>query len=251
MENVLENLGLSANETAVLYSLLELGQSNVSQIAKSAGVNRTTAYDVLESLSQKGFVSNVGDKSKKTYIAEPPEALVAHLEKKSFEISQKLEAMRQSLPELKAIYSEKGIQPHIRFFEGKEGIEAVYEDTLTSTEPIRAYASVRDMHQALPHYFPKYYQRRTEKGIAIRAIVPDTPEGKERKSFDAQEARVSVLVPIKKFDFSPEINIYDDKVAVMSLAEEFGVIIQSKEIAEAQKKIFELAWLGAKSVETS
>jgi hypothetical protein len=33
----------------------------------------------------------------------------------------------------------------------------------------------------------------------------------------------------------------------MSLAEEFGVIIESKEIAEAQKKIFELAWLGCSS----
>lgn len=251
MKKLLLELGLSEKEAAVLLALLELGAAPVSKVATRAKLNRTTAYDIIENLRSLGLVSPVGDKLKKTYIAEPPETLVAYLEKRSHEYQQKAAEIKKALPELKALYNEKGTRPRIRFYEGKEGLEAVYEDTLTTTEPIRAYASVRDMHAALPHYFPKYYQRRAGRKIHIRAILPATQEGIERAKHDYAEDRESRLVDPEQFNFSPEINIYDDKVAIMSLAEEFGVIIESKEIAEAQKKIFELAWLGANSTSQS
>lgn len=242
MEKLFEQLGLSKKESVVYLALLELGPSFVSAIASRAKINRTTCYDILENLINLGLVSKVGQTSKKTYTAEHPETLISYLEKKGNDFQNKANEVKKFLPELKMIYNEKGKRPRIRFYEGRQGIETVYEDTLTSGETIKAYASVKNMHKALPHYFPEYYQRRAQKGIFIKAILPATKEAKERKSFDKVEARESRLVPVDKFDFSPEINIYDDKVAIMSLAEEFGVIIESKEIAEAQKKIFDLAW---------
>ncbi len=245
MKKLLLELGLSDKESAVLMALLELGSTTVSKIAARAKLNRTTAYDILESLRSLGLVTPVGDKLKKTYVAEPPETLVAYLEKKSQDYQSKASQIKSVLPELKALYNEKGTRPRIRFYEGKEGLETVYEDTLTATEPIRAYASVRNMHATLPDYFPKYYQRRAARKIHIRAILPATPEGIDRAKHDYAESRESRLVNPEEFNFSPEINIYDNKVAIMSLAEEFGVIIESKEIAEAQKKIFELAWRGS------
>lgn len=250
MEKIIHNLGLSPKEESVLLALLELGSETVSRIAQKAQLNRTTCYDILENLNIKGLVGYVGDSAKKTFVIEPPETFVAYLESKSNQFAKRAKDLKNSLPELKALYSQRGRGPRIRFYEGKKGLEIVYEDTLTSREPIRAYASVRDMHKALPHYFPEYYKRRTKKGISIRAILPATPEGVERKKHDKEEARESRLVSPKEFDFSPEINIYDDKIAIMSLAEEFGVIIESKEIAEAQKKIFELAWKGARGAKT-
>lgn len=245
MKELFTNLGLSPKEASVLEALLELGSARVSEVSSKAGLNRTTAYDILESLQGMGLVSSVGETKRKTYAAERPDALVAYLERRKREFEQKAEQARTALPDLRSLYNEKGSKPRVRFYEGKAGIESVYEDTLTSSETIRAYASVDDMHKALPGYFPKYYQRRTKKGIHIRAILPDTPIGKERKSMDEKEARESRLVPAEKLGFNLEINVYDDKVAIMSLVEEFGVIIQSKRIAEAQKNIFELAWEAA------
>lgn len=246
MQKFLEKLDLSKKEASVYLALFEMGPSSVSKIAHKAKTNRTTCYDIIENLIRLGLVSKVEEASKKTYFAEHPDSLVAYLEKKSRDFKDKARQVKQVLPQLKAIYSEKGKNPIVRFYEGKKGIEAVYEDTLTSSEPIRAYASVRSMHEALPDYFPEYYRRRALKGISIRGILPATKEAIIRSSFDEEEERDSRLVPKDKFDFSPEIDIYDDKVAIMSLKEEFGVIIESKEIAEAQKKIYELAWEAAK-----
>lgn len=248
MQQIEQQLGLPAKESAVYVALLELGTSNVSSVASKAGLNRTTTYDILESLQMKGLATAVGETKKKTYSAEHPTTLPGYYLRRSRQFQRNAEDIEKLLPELVSLYNEKGKRPRTRFYEGIRGIETVYEDTLTSHETIRAYASVRDMHSALPDYFPSYYERRAKKGIMIRAILPNTPEAIDRAAQDKQEARESVLVPADQFDFSPEINIYDDKVAIMSLAEEFGVIIESKEIAEAQKKIFELAWLGAQTV---
>ena len=52
-------------------------------------------------------------------------------------------------------------------------------------------------------------------------------------------------MPAKDFAFSPEINIYDNKVMIASWKDKLGVTIESKEIADAMKKIFELAWAEA------
>ncbi len=125
----------------------------------------------------------------------------------------------------------------------------VYEDTLTSSETIRAYATVDDMHRALPGYFPKYYKRRAGKGIHIRAIIPSTPIGRERASLDKEEMRETALIPSDKFYFSPEINIYDNKIMIASWKEELGIMIESHEIADAMKKAFELAWAEAKRLD--
>jgi hypothetical protein len=134
------------------------------------------------------------------------------------------------------------------FYEGVDGLKYIYEDTLHAQEPIRAWASIDDMHAEIPNYFPRYYRRRAEKGISIRAIFPDTPGSIERVAHDAEEARESLLVPESEYSFHPEINVFDNKVTIASLREKLGIIIESAEIADAMKKIFELAWLGAKHV---
>ena len=70
----------------------------------------------------------------------------------------------------------------------------------------------------------------------------------ERAKHNKEEMRTAVLVPKDKYCFSPEINIYDNKVMIASWREKLGIIIESEEIADAMKKIYELAWLGAKSI---
>ena len=152
------------------------------------------------------------------------------------------------VPELKSIHAVAD-KPVVRFYEGEDGLRHVYEDTLSSHETIRAFASVEDTNAGLPDYFPKYYNRRTAAGISIRAIFPHTKEADERSARDRVEMRESVHVPRDKYSFSPEINIYDNKVMIASWKEKMGITIESKEISGAMKKIFELAWSEAKRLD--
>ncbi|KKQ21303.1 MAG: Transcriptional regulator, TrmB [Candidatus Nomurabacteria bacterium GW2011_GWA1_37_20] len=245
LTKTLEYIGFSEKEVLVYLALLMLGKGTVTQISRKAGINRPTGYHILASLEVKELVKVSGKEPKQEYMAESPEQIEKFLSKKIENDQSFIKEARKIIPELKSIHNIVD-RPKVLFYEGREGLEKVYEDTLTSTEPIRAYASVGDMHTGLPGYFPNYYKRRAGKGIAIRAIIPNTEAGKERRTFDSEEMRETALVSKDSFYFSPEINIYDNKVMIASWKEKLGIIIESKEIADSMKKIYELAWAEAK-----
>ncbi len=244
----LQSFGFSEKEAIVYIALLELGKGTVTQISRKAGINRTTGYDILSSLANKGLTTISGKEPKSEFAVEPPEAITAYLKKLAEQTAEQIKKSDGLIPELALLHAKQN-RPKIKFYEGTEGLRHVYEDTLTSTEAIRAYANVDDMHKGLPNYFPEYYKRRAGKGIAIRAIVPKTPTGEERGAHDAEEKREIAFVPPEKYYFSPEINIYDNKVMIASWREKLGVIIESAEIADAMKKIYELAWAEAKRLD--
>lgn len=248
LPNTLHTLGFSEKEAIVYVALLELGRGTVAHIARKAGINRTTGYDILDSLASKRVVNVSGKEPKQEYAAEAPEAVIEYLKKESEVVKERILKAEVFLPQLRSVQRVQN-RPKIKFYEGTDGLKQVYEDTLTSTETIRAYANVDDMHKGLPNYFPEYYRRRAGAGIAIRAIVPKTLVGIARSAFDEEEKREVAFVPTDTYYFSPEINIYDNKIMIASWKEKLGISIESAEIADAMKKIFELAWAEAKRLD--
>jgi sugar-specific transcriptional regulator TrmB len=249
IEQNLAQFGLSPKEAQTYLALLELGTALVTDVAKKADLNRSTTYVILEALSKQGLVSITERKKIRFYTGASPDRIVANLENNAKRSLELVGIAKSLLPELKSLYSGSGPKPKIQFFEGPEGIKTAYEDTLTSSETIRAFASIESMHSTLPGYFPEYYKKRAKKGINIRSIFPDTPESRDRIKNNKEEKRESLLVPKNIYSFTPEINVYDKKVVFMSLKEKFALIIESEELADGLKKAFELAWLGAKNYE--
>lgn len=247
-QNALQKLGLNRKESDLYFAFLSMGSGMVSEIAKKAGINRTSAYDILASLSKKGLVSISGKEPKQEYRCENPEKFLKFIRQ---DIEKREEDYRYAellLPELKSVY-KVGTRPQVKFYEGIEGMKQVYEDTLTASGPFVAMASYDDMHKTLKGYFPDYYRRRAAKGLFVRGIVPATELARERKKMNPFEARELALVPKELFDISPDIEIYDNKVMIASWKEELGIIIESQEIADALKKLFELAWKEAKRLD--
>ncbi|MEK7538638.1 MAG: helix-turn-helix domain-containing protein [Patescibacteria group bacterium] len=243
INKVLQNFEFSDKEIAVYLGLLELETGTATQIADQSQINRSTVYVIIEALQKRGLISiNKEEASITKYVASPPERLLQLAEEETKRYQTLVGQIHSVLPELKSRYRGNKPRPKVRLYEGKEGLISAYEDTLTSSEPIRAYASIENMHKALPGYFPDYYKRRAEKGIAIRSVHPDTEEARKRTIHNSEERRDSALVPPSEYSFSPEINIYDNKIVFMSLIEKFSLIIESKELADALKKVFELSW---------
>ncbi|MDO8524332.1 MAG: helix-turn-helix domain-containing protein [bacterium] len=244
----LKEFGFSEKEIQVYLALLELGKGTVSAIARKAGIQRTTCYTILDSLVGKKLAMVSGKEPKQEYVAESPDMIVEMLKQEVSSSQEQLKNAEKLVPQLKSIHNI-GNRPKVKFYEGKEGLKEVYEDTLTSHEEIRAYATLDDMYQALPGYFPDYFKRRAKKNIPIRAILPATQAALERMEYNKGEMRTMALIPVDKFRFSPEINIYDNKVMIASWKEKLGIIIESEEIADAMKKIFELSWQEAERLD--
>lgn len=241
----LQEFDLSESEAQLYLAAIKLGGAPVSEIARKAKVHRTTAYNLLEGLVGKGLLTCRKHFNTKYYVAENPQKLLKMLEYKKQDYERKISNLSGMLPDLNKLFSEPERKQILHYYDGLTGVREAYEDTLRATEEIRAYASIDDIQTYLPDFFPAYYRRRASKGISIRAIFPATLQSMERKKMDRTEFRVSRLVP-KSFSFHLEINIYNDKVGIYSVREKFAVIVQSQEIANAQKQIFELAWEAAR-----
>ena len=248
----LQKIGFSDKEAKVYTALIRLGAQPVSVISERTEINRTTSYDIIESLTKKGLVSSVKKGSITYFKALDPKELLSYLEREKAETVKKIEKQQdeieQLLPALISLENPESTKPKVTFYEGEKGLRQAYEDTLTSKETILAYANVEDMHKGLPNFFPDYYQRRgVQNSIHIKCIAPDNEISRERHKHDKKENREMLLIPASKYEFSPEINIYEDKILYASWREKMAIIIKSEEIADFHKKMYELCWNAAKS----
>ncbi len=231
----LKSLGLNEKESKVYLGLISLGTSIVKDIAEIAKTNRVTTYDILEKLKQKGLVSHFTQKKIKYFTAVEPEIVLEEFEKR-------INHFRLNLPKFKKL-TGKTNHPRIRYFEGIEGIKAIYADTLTSKTEILNYANSEEIRKNWPNYDTEYVQKRTSKKIFLRGLAPKDEVGKLVHSEDKKYFREIRLIPQNEFNFSNEINIYDDKVAIVSFKDELiGMIIESHEIANSQRAIFNMCW---------
>jgi sugar-specific transcriptional regulator TrmB len=235
----LEKLHLSDKESTLYLALLELGEASMEEIVGKSRLKRATAYIVMDELKQRGLVSSTRSGKRKHYVAEDPRTLgrILDAERATYE---------SIIPELLSIANKLAKKPRIRFFEGEAGIKSVYQDTLGyPNQEILMWGSLKAMEKFDPTFLLDYYlEERLRQHIRMRAIGPDVPLVREIQSRDGKELRETRLIAKHEtFPFSVEINLYGKRnIGIMSFAEQFGLIIESKEIFDTLKSFFEFQW---------
>ncbi len=240
----LQKLGLNQKEQEVYLALLQMEKTTAYQLAKKTNIKRPTVYDILNRLNSRGFVLQSSENNKIIYFAQDPSKLLSIIE------NQK-QVFLSDLPYLNSLYNLKPSKPKISYFEGIEGIKYLYEDTLTSLkkgDEILAYVA-EDAVKYFIKYAEEYVLRRVQKGIKLRGIYHDVQKIKQHLEKNKNELRISKTINPNTFPMHNEINIYSNKMIIITyFPEPFGILIESKEVIETQRTIFELAWIGAKSI---
>ena len=243
----LEQLGLSPDEARVYLALLELGGGYVSQVAKKAGKQRATCYYTLALLLEKGLATRVQRGSYQFFSPETPQKIVS--------ISQaKLKLAEELLPELLSVRNSLAKKPKVRFYEGAAGIESIFLETLNAQHEILGWTDLEALFAFSPDFFRRYLRDKVARKISTRYIAPKPADvNKLLKALSAKTLNSTLLevlfVNPKEFPFKNEIAVYQNKVAVMSLAkdETIAFLIESYTLAESMRSVFNLAWLGATS----
>ncbi|MAE68779.1 MAG: helix-turn-helix domain-containing protein [Candidatus Peribacteraceae bacterium] len=239
LKHVIQSVGLDTEEAALYIAGLKLGSAPASDYGKKAGFNRITTYNHLEKLTKRGIFSVVRKRNIKYYQPISPEKL-------SIEARKNVEALDRVLPDLRGLMGNHHRTPRVRYFEGADGIRDIYRDTLTAETDLLNFANSSIVRNFWKEYDKQYVQERVKKGIHLKGVAPDDETGRKVQGKDKESFREIRLVSVKEFPINNEINIYDNKVAIISFAEDesevFGVIIESKEVADTQRQIFEMAW---------
>lgn len=244
LPELLKNIGLTENEALIYLSCLELGKASVLELSKQAKIKRPTTYITLFSLQEKGIVRELKQNNKLRYVAENPKIVINRQK-------NKIERLETELPLLMGIAAKGKAKPKIRFYEGKAGIINIYEDNLLepSGSELLAFTAAQDLYNIVGEYMDEHIVRRVKKGIQVRTIVTSYEKFQEHLKNAEEELRQMRALKSKDFQFTGEINIYGNKVSIVSFGDELiGMIIESKQIANNMRAIFELAWLGAKEV---
>lgn len=214
--------------------------------------NRGTAYVILHQLLAKGLAMKTVKEKLQYFAPVEPRHLLHFLKHQQQDLREKQQKVQGMMGKLLAITNPHTATPKIEFFEGPEGARHVLDDTLKSKDKLlRAFLSIADAIEFTgADFFYDYTNRRIKSGYALHAIR--TLE-KDKQAF-ALDPRAKRYVSNRKecreirhvsenLAFPVTMYLYDDKLAIVSSKEEnFALLIQSRELAEMQVKLFELIW---------
>lgn len=243
MIDKLQAFGLSDKESKVYFASLELGKATADQIAKQAGVIRSTSYTQIESLMKQGLMSTFEEGKKTYFVPESPENLTRILERQSAEIELKKKEIGAHLPGLLDLFGSAGERPAVRFFEGKEGLITMRADILTMKgkelcvtldydDFCRVFSDEKERNA--------FTKARQKKGIKTRMLYTTNSQD-EQNEFSPEESR-----RVSEEDFPIEFvtYVYDSKVVISSFKEDalWGIVIEGEAVAKSMKSMFEIAW---------
>jgi len=233
----LQKIGLNDKEARIYTSLLELGETNVQRLSKKSKIKRTTIYNVIDSLKDRGLVSTVLKNKRKYYVASDPRELEFKLE------AQKL-ALKNLMPELLSITNLIDKKPKIKYFEGEEGLKEIYLDTLNYPDrPLWAWVT-GEIFQVLDDSFVQsYLDNRVKKEILAYVIAPKNKILEQYKSQDNKYLRQTRLETNPDYSIEVEIDLYGgNKIGIMAFKEKIGLIVESQKIYNTLKSIFDVSW---------
>jgi HTH-type transcriptional regulator, sugar sensing transcriptional regulator len=235
-KNILKSLDLREDEYKVYTAALMLGEASMQDLATRSGVKRSTIYTFIDKLKDRGLIQETAKGKRKVYSAVEPEQLL-EIEK------TRLKELEQVIPELKAIHNKSRKKPKVTFYEGIEGIEAVYADVLKEKKEVLTFEDLDQLKKMVSKSFYQYFPpERSRKGILLKSISRDSEFAREFTKRNIGLLRETKF--IKTESLKTDINIYADKVALMSLNEQspFCVLIEDPNIAQTLRLVWNELW---------
>jgi sugar-specific transcriptional regulator TrmB len=246
----LQTMGFKEKEARVYLALLELNEALPGTLSRKTGVKRSTTYLILEQLERKGLASHIKKMGHLYFQACKPELLIEAQTKKYAKAKTELESLKTILPALSHLHQDLTATPQMSVFRGKEGLIQIMEDTLTVKDKMLLCWANTDLavNTLLSDYHPSYLKKKIKRKIWSKCLFLNDETGIKLQNRSQKELREVRFIPKDLYYFENEINIYDDKMSIISHKDMLGVIIQNEAIANTQRTIFRFAFEYAKSL---
>ncbi|MCK4670271.1 MAG: hypothetical protein KAT43_03630 [Nanoarchaeota archaeon] len=232
-ERVLEKLGFSPNEIKVYLVLNDHGSSKAGNVANIASLDRSSCYNALKTLQEKGLVSYVMIGKVKWFQATGPKRLLDY-------IKEQEEDVKAVLPELHARHKAVKIKGQVRLFKGTKGVKSVFQDIIRTGKNNLVFGNESQLEERMPEFQLQFVRQLKESKIFVREIVR---EGRGAKTNNPKATR---YVP-KGIESPVVTNIYGEKIAIIIWTDiPEAIIIENAAAAKAYKNFFEFMWQNAK-----
>lgn len=237
---IFRELGLNDKEIAVYLTLSKMEMATASMIARSCNLQRSSCYVVLEKLIEKGAVSIIIKNNVQFFLAVEALILLEEIERKQQLLSRQIENIKINLRNHK-FQNSLNTWTKARYFCGEKGIADILNDVLKERPLVLRALLSKNLNERLGEIYPCFSKERMLRGIAAKAIYAMMEKEKFQDFPDELVERDSRLLP-EQFDLGVDILIYNKKVAVISIEEEFSLLIESAAISKALEMFFDASW---------
>ncbi|TSC96943.1 MAG: transcriptional regulator TrmB [Candidatus Peregrinibacteria bacterium Greene1014_49] len=252
IEDFLQSIGLTSQETSVYMYLLTHGESIVSIVAKRIGMKRPTVYQALEALEKRKIVGSARKNGVAHFHAKNPEMLITLCNvqvQKAQEHLKKAQSLQEQLQKLQATGGMTNVErfENIQYYEGLSAVTDLIDETLTANvgERLCYCFGLNTYHTELAgNDWQHYTKKRVDQKMFVKSIQPDIKAAIAYKKRDKKELRDTRLVPKNLFPSECEINLIGDMIAMFSAAGRVptGLKLKNKKMATALRSLFLLAW---------
>ncbi len=226
----LEDIGLNMYERKIYSALLGRGVSTAGELSEMTNVPRSRAYDVLESLAEKGF-SVIKSSQPMEYVAIPPQQAIENIKKQhQKELEEKLNRLEgfkdsEAVGELEELYDQglELVEPEEMSgsLKGRHQIQqhmgTMFQDANESIKIVTSERGLKDLHDN----HAEFLKEAGNKGVNVRILAPVTDNNRKEFEEISNAAEVRHLEHREEFDV-PEGNfaIIDNDALTMSMTHE-------------------------------
>jgi sugar-specific transcriptional regulator TrmB len=246
IKETLIDIGLTKNEVKIYLTLLNKGELSVNEIGTKSGLHRQVCYDALDRLVEKGFISYINKNGKKYFKALNPKKIIHYLDEQKEEIETKEKRINDILPQLSDLFVEEQGTTHVEVVKGKNVLRTIYKDIFETIIKDKSSLLAMGVDEekfldfdkiAITQYIAKMQRSKLKEKLLSKESATIFFEGSQSKYR---------LLPNHLFNPNP-IQIYGDKVATIVWGEPMhGIIMESKQVADAYRKYFQILWDMAK-----
>ncbi len=173
-EDILEDLGLTRNESLVYLSLLKLGKSKSGKIVKKAGISSGKIYETLNKLISKGLVKTVTENGVKQFIANNPEMLLSYLKDKQNSLKDKEKELEKLIPSFNSLKIREDNLEMVSLVRGLKGVSAVVYQTLEKSESPFYIMGVRSSkEERYNNFWMNWHRERVKLGKNAKLLFSD------------------------------------------------------------------------------
>ncbi|MFH0860689.1 MAG: helix-turn-helix domain-containing protein [Candidatus Altiarchaeota archaeon] len=242
---ILEKIGLSKAEVRVYVTLLELGSTPSSRVVDETGFRKSTVYESIRRLQERGLVSYVIKDKRRYYEAQNPDRLVDFLDDRRKELEEYEVDVRKIIPKLKKGFDL--LKPHAEahVLAGIEGFKTMRDDVLKNADKgLLLIGAISKEGDVMPGFFRNWNEARQIKKIHMRVLNKESSRQKAmaKKEFMGEYFNMRFLP--EELESPAVINIYGDRVVNVLWKKKHPLcfMLINSDIADSYRKYFEYLW---------
>jgi len=245
IQNLLESIGLTRQESKCFTSLYELKETKIGTLSKKSKIATSNIYPVLDSLMGKGLASFKIINNIRIYMPSSLNSISDLIGARQKDLDKKKIQVKEAISKLKNTSSVQDSFQNYKFFVGVSGIRSLWHEVLEKMKQtkrksiLKVYGMTKESSENLRGFYDEFHKKRSKLGHEYHLIASEDDK-KHAESRKKLKSKVKLISLENESAFA----VFEDLfITYYSVGKQpIGFLIKDKKISETFNQMFEKLW---------